>query len=199
MMNKNDDSEKENDKKVNDIIIFLYGWAASFLAVALPILMLGIIKKAYPAFSRAYEDKVSIAAYLLSAFFSGLFTTYRVHRKSVEKDLDISKISKENKSLKDAYQALLPKKKIISILTGLLKSSSQSTPDEISQLIIKKIEEINSDSFMDSTWEGMVHFLETHADFNEFKQPVQREGFEANKKDISLTTYSATSSGVEFN
>jgi len=201
-MSKIKDTDAETDKpkkkKVNDIRIFIYGWIASFLAVLLPLSILTLTKSLYPSFSRENEDKVTIIAYLLGAFFSGMFTIYRVHRKGVDKDEEIEELKKENESLKKAYRAVLPKKRILNILTGILKTPSDTTAEEIKQLIIKKIEETNSDCFMDSTWEEMIHFLEKYAEFNEFKQPMQSDSNAKSTKSPLSNTYSFESQPANF-
>ncbi|AKG68260.1 hypothetical protein WN53_03460 [Serratia fonticola] len=165
--------KKTDTIKSNEILIFIFGWIASFFAVAVPIMLVSYINTNTPTISADYKDRITILSYLAGAFFSGLFTTYRVYRKGKEKDSEISQLTQENNELKNAYQAISPKKKIIiKILTELYKKSHDMSKGQILSLLIKKIEEINEDSAMDSSWEGMINYLKNHAQFNEFNQPV---------------------------
>lgn len=176
MMKSSNDTKIKN-KKSNEFTTFILGWLASIIAVVLPILIVMYITENHPEIMGKYADKVTVLSYIFGSFSSGLFTTYRVYKKGKEKDGEISILTQENTELKKAYEALTPKKKIISILTSIHEEgcTPKKTKNSILELIIKKIKEINEDSFMDSSWQGMVNYLSNHATFNEFNQPLPPE------------------------
>lgn len=187
---KNNNKEKIKKKKTNEFSTFIFGWIASIIAVALPILIVMYITDKHPELMGENAGKINVLAYIFGSFSSGLFTTYRVYKKGQEKDGEISNLTQENNELKKAYEALTPKKKIISILTSLHEEGSapKKTKSSILELIIKKIKEINEDSFMDSSWQGMVNYLSNHASFNEFNQPLPPENkMEGNSREGNKT------------
>ncbi|MFW8177405.1 hypothetical protein, partial [Klebsiella pneumoniae] len=64
-------------KKTSDIGMFIIGWISSALAIVIPIIILILIKKYLPDEYASYGDKITILAYLVGAFFSGLYASYR--------------------------------------------------------------------------------------------------------------------------
>ena len=152
-----------NPKKQTDLGIFIIGWIASALSVAVPTFILILIKHYYPNASTDYGDKISIIAYLCGAFFSGLFTTYRVVCKSKDKDLELQeknkKIQELERSIEDtkkAYRSLSPQRKIIALLLDLQQASKSLSKQDYLQLIMKKIKEANSDTTFEPRYDGML-------------------------------------------
>lgn len=152
-----------NPKKQTDLSIFIIGWIASALSVGVPTLILILIKNYYPNAATDYGDKTSIIAYLSGAFFSGLFTTYRVVCKSRDKDLELQekngKIQELERSIEDtkkAYRSLSPKSKIIDLLLELQQASISLTKQDLLQLIMKKIKETNRDTTFEPRYDGML-------------------------------------------
>lgn len=152
-------------KKQGDLSIFIIGWVASTLAVGVPILFLIIIKNYFPGAQTDFGDKLSVIIYLLGAFFSGLFTTYRVVCKSSEKDLElkdkdsrIESLESEIEEAKKAYSSLSPKSKIISILLEIHQAASSLSKQDCTRLIMKYIKEINSDTTFDPRYDGMIAY-----------------------------------------
>ncbi|EOC0878222.1 MULTISPECIES: hypothetical protein [Cronobacter] len=153
-------------KKQSDLGIFIIGWFASALAVGVPTACLILIKKYYPNASTDYGDKLSIIAYLFGAFFSGLFTTYRVVCKASDKDIEIDEKSEEIKRLeialednKKAYRSLSPKSKIISLLLEVHQACSSLSKQDATALIMKKIREINSDKTFEPRFDGLLEHV----------------------------------------
>jgi len=143
-------------KKSSDIGMFIIGWIASALAIAVPIMTLVLIEKYYNEFYLKYDSRINIIAYLVGAFFSGLFTAYRVSCKSDEKDATIKELTDQIDESKKAYNTLSPKSKIISILHELHTSSEKLSKPEVLKLIMRKIGEINKDSSLDPRYDGMI-------------------------------------------
>lgn len=153
-------------KKNSDMGMFIIGWIASALAIAVPITVVILIQRYLPDIFGKYGDKITILAYLTGAFFSGLFATYRVSCKSNEKDDVIEGLQEQIESAKKAYNALSPKTKIISLLHELHMASSTLGKPEILKLIMKKIGEANNDSSFDPRYDGMISNLKD----GEFKE-----------------------------
>ncbi|ELQ6048491.1 hypothetical protein R2200_004195, partial [Cronobacter malonaticus] len=162
----------KTQKKKSDLYIFIVGWAASTLAVGVPTGALIFIKHLYPEAVTSYGDRITVITYLVGAFFSGWFTTYRVVCKSNEKDIEIesykekaSELQKDIDDAKKAYRSLSPKSKIISILTDIHDEAKKLTTEELSDLLIKKIKEINNDSTFEPRYDGMI----IHVSDNDYK------------------------------
>lgn len=161
-------------KKSSDIGMFIIGWIASALAIAVPITVLILIQKNLPDVFEKYGDKITILAYLTGAFFSGLFATYRVSCKSEEKDSIIADLEEQIEAAKKAYNALSPKSKIIALLHDLHMSSSNLGKPDILRLIMRRIGEINKDSSFDPRYDGMINHLDDK-EFKENKSIAKRE------------------------
>lgn len=189
----------EKNNKQGDLGIFIIGWVASALAVGVPTLCLVLIKKYSPDTATDYGDKVSIIAYLLGAFFSGLFTTYRVVCKASEKDLEIQeknneilRLEKEIEESKKAYRTLSPKSKIISLLLEVHQVCSSSSKQETTALIMTKIKEINSDTTFEPRYDGMLAHV-SDADYKKEqksnKPTISSEGTEYHNTIISKNIF----------
>lgn len=175
-------------KKSSDIGMFVIGWIASALAVAIPLVVLIMIQKNLPNEYEKYGDKISVIAYLAGAFFSGLFASYRVSCKSDEKDEIISGLESQIESSKKAYSALSPKSKIIGLLHELHTASNTLGKPGIQKLIMRKIGEINDDSLFDPRYDGMINQI----DDDQFKESrPQKERNQKNPKSISISIMSA--------
>ncbi|ENJ4020633.1 MULTISPECIES: hypothetical protein [Enterobacteriaceae] len=176
-------------KSQSDLGIFVIGWLASTLAVGVPTIFLIVFKKYYPDTPSNYDDKVSIIAYLIGAFFSGLFTTYRVVCKSKEKDNEIeerdNKINELEKDIEDAkkaYRSLSPKSKIISILVDIHSASYDLSKKEIMKSLMRKVKEINNDSTFEPRYDGMIIYV---AD-SDYKKEIHSNN-NANTKKINYS------------
>ena len=143
-------------KKTSDIGMFIIGWISSALAIVIPIIILILIKKYLPDEYASYGDKITILAYLVGAFFSGLYASYRVSCKSDEKDQTIRELESQIEGAKKSYNALSPKSKIIGLLHELHTASHSLSKPAIQKLIMKKIGEINDDSSFDPRYDGMI-------------------------------------------
>lgn len=175
-------------KKSSDIGMFVIGWIASALAVAIPLVVLIMIQKNLPNEYEKYGDKISVIAYLAGAFFSGLFASYRVSCKSDEKDEIISGLESQIESSKKAYSALSPKSKIIGLLHELHTASNTLGKPGIQKLIMRKIGEINDDSLFDPRYDGMINQI----DDDQFKESrPQKERNQKNPKSISISIMGA--------
>lgn len=175
-------------KKSSDIGMFVIGWIASALAVAIPLIVLIMIQKNLPNEYEKYGDKISVIAYLAGAFFSGLFASYRVSCKSDEKDEIISNLESQIESSKKAYSALSPKSKIIGLLHELHTASNTLGKPGIQKLIMRKIGEINDDSLFDPRYDGMINQI----DDDQFKESKpQKERSPKNPKSISVSIMGA--------
>lgn len=172
-----------NLKKQTDLNIFIIGWVASALSVGVPTLILILIKHYYPNAATDYGDKTSIIAYLSGAFFSGLFTTYRVVCKSKDKDLElqdknqrIQELERNIEDTKKAYRSLSPQRKIISLLLDLQQESKSLSKQDYLQLIMKKIKEINSDTTFEPRYDGML----TNVNDSDYKKESNTTTTQAN-------------------
>lgn len=175
-------------KKSSDIGMFVIGWIASALAVAIPLVVLIMIQKNLPNEYEKYGDKISVIAYLAGAFFSGLFASYRVSCKSDEKDEIISGLESQIESSKKAYSALSPKSKIIGLLHELHTASNTLGKPGIQKLIMRKIGEVNDDSLFDPRYDGMINQI----DDDQFKESrPQKERNQKNPKSISISIMGA--------
>lgn len=153
-------------KKSSDIGMFVIGWIASALAVAMPLTVLILIQKYFPNEYNKYGDKINVTAYLVGAFFSGLYASYRVSCKADEKDETIAKLEEQIEASKKAYSALSPKSKIIGLLHDLHTASHSIGKPAIQKLIMRKIGEVNNDSSFDPRYDGMINQI----DDNQFKE-----------------------------
>lgn len=164
--------------------MFVIGWIASALAVALPLVSLILIKKYAPDTYSNYGEKINIFAYLIGAFFSGLFTSYRVSCKSDEKDEIIKKLEGDIENAKKSYSALSPKSKIIGLLHELHTASNTLNKPSIQKLIMKKIGEINKDSSFDPRYDGMI----SQIDDDKFKESKSQKESEPRKMKIKSSS-----------
>jgi len=184
-------------KKQTDLGIFIIGWIASALAIGVPTIFLMLIKHFVPTVQTDLGDKLSIIAYLFGAFFSGLFTTYRVVCKSKEKDETIDILGIKTKKLQDdidnakkAYRALSPKQKIISLLLDIHSEAAKLTIDELKNLIIKKIAEINNGNLFEPRYDGMIIGI-PDSDYKK-KKPSEPKSTPLNQTRYSFTTKDST-------
>lgn len=161
-------------KKKSDITIFFWGWIASATAVLIPTVLLVFIKRLYPDFFNSSSDKISVILYLVGAFFSGLFTIWRVQLKAAEKEVEIEDINKQIEVLSDeieeykkAYYSISPKTRIIDLLCDLhVKAKDCSGKKEILELFMSRIGEINKDSTFDPNHLGGIDIPD-----DDFKKP----------------------------
>jgi len=173
-------------KKTSDIGMFIIGWIASALAIAIPLLILVLIKKYAPVDYQNYGDKISTLAYLTGAFFSGLYASYRVSCKSDEKEQIIKDLEKQIEQAKKSYSALSPKSKIIGLLHEIHTASNSLGKADIQKLIMKKIGDVNSDSSFDPRYDGMI----SQIDDDQFKATNPQTEKEKAVNDIKSETIS---------